>query len=662
MANKVKFVLNFIFLLLAFHTSQTLADFNTPTPNELAAIEQVNRALDQTLEVLSNRSVPHALKSEQLTKLFETIGNLCVEHCPLIVTALEQFNRQLEAPPVAEVLQKGFPQGLPDDVTGIAQSFFKEFSGQASSFLKRPQDPEELAYRIRATVELVRAVIGIEEHQLFDLLTAEKSGEAVFAELMEDLQYLYQQMKAALEIYQIIKGKNGLNQLTPDETKILVDNVFRLNFFYVKLLQTGSNSLALFSPEQLPIIEVVQDQVPPTMGAEEVATIIREDLGADPAEIYEDFDFSKPFASGTVAQIYRAKLKTPKKQSVVIKVLRSGLPKVLEWNRKTNRALRALAKLFYISDLAPFMDLFMGEITHLEAVFEKDMDFPNEAWQTQRAADYFALDRSIKAPNVYFSRCGRRVITMEDLGGMKLDRQVNALVAVPSTPMWIDARAQLFDYLLGNFLYQVMVLREVHAELTPGNLLALPPSGPRVGIVDWSQVSSTRGLLWHPLKLLFAIDRGNASLLTNTLLEMGSLGTDKSALEFRLAVEDIFKKNDLQKSSLLQVLQGKYGLGAPLDKTAATLYDLFSLATGRFDYHLDVKYIQFIRTLAPFGQTFLTLGQNLPEDVRRNIIIKRLLLVYPMGIPQMLAGKLIRAYRWLSRGVLSCGPLFSKSE
>ena len=65
------------------------------------------------------------------------------------------------------------------------------------------------------------------------------------------------------------------------------------------------------------------------MNIDDIYKVLREDLGQDPKEIFEDFD-EKPLGTASLAQVHKAKLKVRKSQKEI--VMSSILPDFFSQN------------------------------------------------------------------------------------------------------------------------------------------------------------------------------------------------------------------------------------------------------------------------------------------------------------------------------------------
>ena len=53
------------------------------------------------------------------------------------------------------------------------------------------------------------------------------------------------------------------------------------------------------------------------MNIDDIYKVLKEDLGQDPKEIFEDFD-EKPLGTASLAQVHKAKLKVRKSQKEIV--------------------------------------------------------------------------------------------------------------------------------------------------------------------------------------------------------------------------------------------------------------------------------------------------------------------------------------------------------
>src|SRR5690554_736580 len=117
------------------------------------------------------------------------------------------------------------------------------------------------------------------------------------------------------------KKQSGAEHHTMSVPERLRHAIEALGPTYVKLGQILATRHDLLSPEWTTELEKLHNHVA-ALSWEEIGPQLVEDLGADPNEIFVEFD-RNPIAAASMAQIYRARL--PSGQKVVLKVRRPNL-------------------------------------------------------------------------------------------------------------------------------------------------------------------------------------------------------------------------------------------------------------------------------------------------------------------------------------------------
>ncbi|MFE9282352.1 ABC1 kinase family protein [Nocardiopsis alba] len=235
---------------------------------------------------------------------------------------------------------------------------------------------------------------------------------------------------------------------------------------------------------------------------ERIRDCVELELGRDIDEVFAEFD-PEPLAAASIAQAHAARLRTG--EEVVVKVQRPGIGPVV---RRDLDIIRRLAKrVDEHTDWGPAIgvrDLAEG---FGEALLE-ELDFEVEAANIVAVAEA-AADSPVRIPQVYEAYTSRRVLVMERLHGRQIDG-----VELPEEQGEEVARA-----LLDCLLEQILASGIFHADPHPGNILLLDDGG--VGLLDHGSVGRLDAQTREALQMmLLAIDRGDAVLLTDTLLDV----------------------------------------------------------------------------------------------------------------------------------------------
>ncbi|SIO86617.1 AarF/ABC1/UbiB kinase family protein [Nocardiopsis sp. JB363] len=270
---------------------------------------------------------------------------------------------------------------------------------------------------------------------------------------------------------------------------------------FVKLGQAVATRRDLLPPvfvEELSRLHSEVARVP----YDEIRDCVAAELGRGIDEVFADFT-AEPLAAASIAQAHPARLLGG--EEVVVKVQRPGIGPVV---RRDLDIIRRLAKRMEehtawgpaigVRDLAEgFADALLEEL-----------DFEVEATNIAAVAEA-SVDSPVRIPRVYEAYTSRRVLVMERLHGNQID----------GTGLPEERGEEIAKTLLDCLLEQVLVGGIFHADPHPGNILLLDDGG--VGLLDYGSVGRLDARTREALQMmLLAIDRGDAVLLTDTLLDV----------------------------------------------------------------------------------------------------------------------------------------------
>ena len=188
---------------------------------------------------------------------------------------------------------------------------------------------------------------------------------------------------------------------------------------------------------------------------------LTDQLGAPPEQVFSSFDWT-PLASASIAQIYRATLRTG--EDVVVKVQRTGLDDMIATDRA---AIMQLANL--IQRRTPLgLSVQPADLAaeFIESVAE-ELDFDIEAGNALELGVGLADVDGIRIPTVHREMSTKNVLVEE-------------FVAAPSIgdPATLEAlgerRVEVADRLIDAFLRQIFDVGVFHADPHPGNILIEP--------------------------------------------------------------------------------------------------------------------------------------------------------------------------------------------
>jgi ubiquinone biosynthesis protein len=257
----------------------------------------------------------------------------------------------------------------------------------------------------------------------------------------------------------------GLRHLRPGERLALALQAMGPSF--IKLGQALSTRADLIGDEMAGDLAQLQDRLPPFPGAEARGTIERE-LGKPMAELYAEFA-DEAVAAASIAQVHFAR--TAEGEEVAVKVLRPGIAAAMARDLELFRWLADLAERWQPSlrRLKP-----VAVVEMLERTVRIEMDLRMEAAAAAELRDNFVGDEGFRVPRVDWARTSRQVLTLERVGGIRVDDRAALLAA------GFDLR-ELLGRAAANFFQQVFRDGFFHADMHPGNLF-IDPDGALVAV------------------------------------------------------------------------------------------------------------------------------------------------------------------------------------
>ncbi|KAH6796972.1 Protein kinase superfamily protein [Perilla frutescens var. hirtella] len=198
----------------------------------------------------------------------------------------------------------------------------------------------------------------------------------------------------------------------------------------------------------------LQDQAVPC-NFKAVKEVIVKSLGKDLTEIFLSFD-EQPVAAASIAQVHRAVLKDH--QEVAVKVQYPGL----EYQMKLDLATMALLSRS-VAWLFPEYR-FKWMVSEFTKSIASELDFIQEAKNSERAANNFKRNRIVKIPCVYWDFTSRQVLTMQFCEGQKID-DLEYMKQMGISPL------EVANALVDVFAEMIFVHGFLHGDPHPGNIL-----------------------------------------------------------------------------------------------------------------------------------------------------------------------------------------------
>ncbi|XP_059451679.1 uncharacterized protein LOC132182448 isoform X4 [Corylus avellana] len=226
--------------------------------------------------------------------------------------------------------------------------------------------------------------------------------------------------------------------------------------FYVKAGQFVA-AMRQVPKEYSSTLSSLQDQAVPCH-FKAIKQVLISNLGHDLSEIFLSFD-EQPIAAASIAQVHRGILKDH--QEVAVKVQYPGLEQQMKLDTST---MSFISK--YIAWLFPDYR-FEWLVTEFAETISSELDFIQEAKNSERTARNFKNNDFVKVPRVFWEFTTSQVLTMEFCRGHKVD-DVEFLKEMGINPTKV-AKA-----LVEVFAEMIFIHGFLHGDPHPGNILVSP--------------------------------------------------------------------------------------------------------------------------------------------------------------------------------------------
>ena len=414
---------------------------------------------------------------------------------------------------------------------------------------------------------------------------------------------------------------------TPQRIRLALEE---LGPTFVKLGQLLSTRPDLLPPAYIAEFSKLQDAAPP-VPAEAIRRTIREELGADPEELFASFEWT-PLASASIGQAHTATLADG--TAVVVKVRRPDAVRQVNEDLEilTNLAERAAraweaARTYNIP----------GIVQEFAQTLRAELDYLREARNAERFAANFADRPEVVIPRVHWDTTTSRVLTLERMTGTKISD-----IAQPDAE-GVDRRrlARTGTELMLQMLFED---RFFHADPHPGNMFVHPDGS--IALIDFGMVGEISEELYEKFAAFFiAFTERDPAALADALIDLsvtrGSVDEDAlrvgltsfvgrysgrplSELHFSQMATDLLRMVREQRlqlpgpvSLVIKVLMMIEGIGVQLDPD----FDLNAVLT-RYARRLTREQLSLEALLRRMGSATADAGALLVEAPGR---VRRLL-------------------------------------
>ncbi len=303
----------------------------------------------------------------------------------------------------------------------------------------------------------------------------------------------------------------------------------RLEGLLIKASQFIATRADILPNEWVDTLAALHDRVPPRPFPV-IREVIEQELGRPLDTVFAEFD-QQPIAAASLAQVHRAR--THDGRRCAVKVQYPNIEGLVRADlRNLMLTLRILARLEPDFDF----QVIAGEILKY---IPMELDFLNEARNSDTIRKNFAERADVTVPNVYHDLSTRRVLTMELVEGVKV------------TDLEGLAREGIDKRAVGQKLLEIfteMILRDgfFHADPHPGNILV--QSGPRIVLLDFGLAKDFPPAFRDGMvRLTFAILTNNKEAVLAAFRDLG-FRTRNDSPETLLLLADLFLGNSVKRN------------------------------------------------------------------------------------------------------------------
>lgn len=277
-----------------------------------------------------------------------------------------------------------------------------------------------------------------------------------FSDVLERL-HIDQYLESGLQMINR-KPREQIDKLSrPERLRMSLEE---LGPTFIKFGQVLSTRSDFIPPEYLFELAKLQDDVPP-FSYDDVESIFLAEMGHKPEELFAEFK-REPVAAASIGQVHEGVLRDGDK--VVVKVQRPEIEKIIAVDLEILAHIAALMEK-YLEELQGHRPTSIVE--EFARTISKEIDYSVEIGNIERFAKQFERNKTIYVPKVYRDLSCERILTMENIQGLKASDVDQLRKQGADLPLVAERGTNLI-------MEQIFVHGFFHADPHPGNIFILP--------------------------------------------------------------------------------------------------------------------------------------------------------------------------------------------
>ncbi|MCE5329459.1 AarF/ABC1/UbiB kinase family protein [bacterium] len=302
------------------------------------------------------------------------------------------------------------------------------------------------------------------------------------------LDYFIDRSKLKL-LYRIKKIPKGYEAISlPKRVRLSLEE---LGPTFIKFGQVLSTRPDFLPPVFIRELEKLQDEVPP-FDSFQAKEIIEKELGEPVEKLFKEFE-EIPVAAASLSQVHKAIL--PNNEIVAVKIQRPDIKEVIELDLEILKDMAGFINRRSENNWIYHPKLMVEEF---KKAIQREIDFTNEAHNYEKFRINFKDIDYIKIPKIYWDMTTTKVLTMEFVGGVKINEITLPEYRDIFNPKEVAKRGACI------VLKQIFEDGFFHADPHPSNIFVLPPA--TIAMLDVGQVGYVdENIVKNGAKLLLAM-------------------------------------------------------------------------------------------------------------------------------------------------------------